>query len=654
MATDAASASAPAPEPRPPHDPEADDPHAAHTGHGSLAALTFGALGVVYGDIGTSPLYALKESLHGHHLAATPDNVLGVLSLIFWSLTMVVTVKYLVFVMRADNHGEGGILALLALCPKSLRQGLPGKVPFLAMLVVFGAALLYGDGMITPAISVLSAMEGLEVATTKLTPAVLPLTLAILVGLFMLQRRGTAGIGRVFGPIMLLWFVTIGVLGAIQIVKHPGVFAALSPHHAARFFMLHGFAGFKVLGSVVLAVTGGEALYADMGHFGARPIRTAWVCLVMPALVLAYFGQGALVLAQPTALANPFFAMVPAGPAVYALVALATCATVIASQALISGAFSLTHQAVQLGYFPRVRVLHTSSTTMGQVYIPEINAALAVSCLALVLFFQHSSRLAAAYGIAVCGTMAITSIVFYVVARRTWAWPLWKALPVLLLFLAFDLPFMGANLLKFKDGGYVPIFIGVVVYIVMVVWNLGRGLLGEFLRQRSPTWTAFKAELKQEQIVRSRGTGVFMASSVEHAPHILVHHAERLRVLPERSIILTIEFDSVPYVPERERFTQLRDVGDGFYRVIARYGFMQSGDAQALVKDASRRLGVPHEPEDITYYLGRETFLATKAGRMGPWSEALFHFLSRNARPATAYFNLPPEQVLELGTQIDL
>jgi KUP system potassium uptake protein len=654
MATDAAShvEPAPAPEPTTPH--HANDPHAGHGHGGSLAALTLGALGVVYGDIGTSPLYALKESLHGHHLAASPDNVLGVLSLIFWSLTMVVTVKYLLFVMRADNHGEGGILALLALCPKPLRQGLPGKVPFLAMLVVFGAALLYGDGMITPAISVLSAMEGLEVATTKLAPAVLPLTCLILVVLFAAQRRGTAGIGRIFGPIMLLWFGTIGVLGAVQIVKHPGVFAALSPHHAVSFFAQHGFHGFRVLGSVVLAVTGGEALYADMGHFGRKPIRTAWVCLVMPALVLAYFGQGALVLAAPTAIANPFFAMVPAGPAVYALVGLATVATVIASQALISGAFSLTHQAVQLGYFPRVRVMHTSSTTMGQVYIPEINAALAISCLALVLFFQQSSRLAAAYGIAVCGTMAITSIVFYVVARQSWGWPLWKALPVLLLFLAFDLPFMGANLLKFKDGGYVPIFIGVAVFTVMIVWNLGRGLLADFLKQRSPPWDTFKAELKEDKIVRSRGTGVFMASSIGHAPHILVHHAERLGVLPERAIILTIEFDSVPYVSEDERFTELRKIGDGFYRVVARYGFMQSGDAPALVKEASRRLELHHDPENITYYLGRETLLATKKGRMGPWSEGFFHFLSRNARPATAYFNLPPEQVLELGTQIDL
>ncbi len=627
--------------------------HHAH-GHGSTAALTLGALGVVYGDIGTSPLYALKESLHGHHLPPTPDNVLGVLSLIFWSLTMVVTVKYLVFVMRAHNHGEGGILALLALCPKNQRQGAAGRVPFIALLVLFGAALLYGDGIITPAISVLSAMEGLEVATTRLTPAVLPLTCVVLVALFMVQRRGTSGIGKVFGPIMVVWFVTIAVLGSIQIVKHPGVFAALSPHHGALFFMQHGFAGFKVLGSVVLAVTGGEALYADMGHFGAKPIRMAWMTLVMPALTLAYFGQGALVLAEPTALSNPFFGMVPPGPAVYALVALATCATVIASQALISGAFSLTHQAVQLGYFPRVRIMHTSHSTMGQIYIPEINAGLMLACLALVLAFQHSSRLAAAYGIAVCGTMAITSIVFYMVARRTWHWPLWKALPLLLLFLSFDLPFLGANLLKFKDGGYVPIFIAAVIFIVMVVWNLGRGLLGEYLAKRSPPWAQFKAELKQEQIVRSSGLGVFMASSAGAAPHILQHHAERLRVVPARVFILTVEFDSVPVVSQDSRFSEVSDLGDGFYRVIARYGFMQSADAPAIVKEAARRLGLSYDPDDVTYYLGRETFLATKKGKMGPWTEGLFHFLSRNARPATAYFNLPPEQVLELGTQIDL
>ncbi|HEX4459558.1 MAG TPA: KUP/HAK/KT family potassium transporter, partial [Polyangia bacterium] len=414
--------------------------HAPHAVHGKqLAALALGALGVVFGDIGTSPLYALKECVSSEHgVPASPENVYGLLSLIFWALTMVVTVKYLTFIMRADNNGEGGILALLALVPERLRNGKNGTT-FLAAVILFGAALLYGDGVITPAISVLSAVEGLEVAAPELQPYVVPITCVVLILLFAIQSRGTGNIGKVFGPIMTLWFCSIGVLGAFYIARDPAILGAVSPLHAIRFFLHHGKASFVVLGSVVLAITGGEALYADMGHFGARSIRIAWYALVMPSLVLNYFGQGALLLQQPNAASNPFFAMVPAGALTYALVALSTVATVIASQALISGAYSLTRQATQLGYLPRVNVKHTSSHTEGQIYVGSVNWALAFCCLALVLGFRESSRLASAYGIAVTGTMGITSVVYFVVLRQDWKWPLWKALPLLILFLCWDL-----------------------------------------------------------------------------------------------------------------------------------------------------------------------------------------------------------------------
>jgi KUP system potassium uptake protein len=634
--------------------PADDDASEGHV-HGSVAALTLGALGVVYGDIGTSPLYALKECLSPHYgLHPDPTTVLGLLSLMFWSLTMVVTVKYLCFIMRADNRGEGGILALLALCPSSLRAAAPGRLRVVTLLVIVGAALLYGDGMITPAISVLSAVEGLEVATTSLRPAILPITCVILFGVFWIQKHGTARVGRLFGPVMVVWFLTLGVLGAIQVVKHPAVLAALSPHHAAGFLTHHGFAGFAVLGSVVLCVTGGEALYADMGHFGKRPIRMAWLFVAMPALVLAYFGQGALVLADPAAAANPFFAMVPRGPLTYALVALAAAATIIASQALISGAFSLTHQAVQLGLFPRVTVTHTSADAHGQIYVKEINWGIAAACLALVLIFQSSSRLAAAYGLAVCGTMVITTFVFFRVARERWKWPLTKALPLLLLFMFFDAGFLSSNLLKFKDGGYVPVVIAGVIAVAMVIWSMGRSYLAEYMAERSPSWKDYKAMLDSEKVHRTESLGVFMASDARGVPPMMVHVAERMHVMPGTSMLLTIRFDHVPYVRVSERISEVTDLGDGFWRVVAHFGFMQQPDVPRLAHVAARRIGADCRDEDITYYLGRETFLATSAGKMGPLTEGIFQFLSRNARTATAYFRLPAEQVVELGVQIDL
>jgi KUP system potassium uptake protein len=631
------------------HPPAAPPAHA----HGSAGALALAALGVVFGDIGTSPLYALKECVSKEHgVAPTPENVLGVLSLIFWALMMVVTVKYLTFIMRADNQGEGGILALLALVPDKLR-GKGASVGWIAAVVVFGAALLYGDGIITPAISVLSAIEGLEVATDKLKPIIVPLTCVILVGLFAVQKRGTAGIGKVFGPIMVAWFLSLAVLGVVFISKNTAVLAALSPVHGARFFAAHGAHGVVVLGSVVLAITGGEALYADMGHFGRVPIRMAWYGLVLPALVLNYFGQGALLLAQPEARDNPFFALVPQGALTYALVALSAAATVIASQALISGAYSLTHQAVQLGFLPRVTVQHTSSETEGQIYIPEVNWGLAAACLALVLAFRESGKLAAAYGIAVTGTMGITSVVYFVVLRRTWKWPLWKALPLLLLFLAWDLPFFASNLLKFMEGGWVPMLVGVALFAVMIIWKRGRAFLAESFHQNSPPLDELLTQVEQKVHARVPGTAVFLTSSEHETPPVLVHHLRHNKVLHEKVVLLTVRTEHVPRV-EPSAELELRELGHGFYRIVIHSGFMQTPDVPALLRAAAERQGVAIDFAETTYYLGRETFLATEAGKMGRFTEGLFAFMARNAGTATAYFGLPPDRVVELGMQVDL
>jgi KUP system potassium uptake protein len=621
--------------------------------HGSLGALSLAALGIVFGDIGTSPLYTLHECTSAQDGGGTtPGDILGVLSLIFWSLTMVVTVKYLSFVMRADNHGEGGILALLALIPERLRTASAGKVGWAAVLVIIGAALLYGDGMITPAISVLSAMEGLEVATPALKPVVIPITCAVLLGLFAIQKRGTGGVGAMFGPVMVVWFLTLGGLGIFHISAHPAVLSALNPAYAVRFFSDHGGRGFLVLGSVVLAVTGGEALYADMGHFGPRPIRLAWLALVMPSLVINYFGQGALMLSSEAAKDNPFFAMVPAGGWTYALVVLSALATVIASQALISGAFSLTHQAVQLGFFPRVTITHTSREAEGQIYVPEINWGLAVACIALVIGFKESSRLAAAYGIAVTGTMAITSVVFFEVTRTTWKWPLWKAVPLLVLFLSFDLPFFGANLFKFVDGGYVPVLIGLGFFIVMMNWKRGRRIYLELVAKAAPPWDVFLRELDTKLGARISGSAVFLAGPMSGVPAVLLHHVERIRALPETVLLLTIEITHVPY--EDEDAMGIETLGNGFSRLTVRRGFMDSPNVPRALARAVARFRLPIDLGRVTYYLGRETFLATSAGKMGEVSETLFAFLARNARPATTHFGIPPGQVVEIGAQIDL
>jgi KUP system potassium uptake protein len=612
------------------------------------ALLCLGALGVVFGDIGTSPLYTLKECLRASGDNPGAPEVYGILSLIFWSLTMVVTVKYLLFIMKADHKGEGGIFALLALVPKR-----PSKraVSGIAILVVAGAALLYGDGTITPAISVLSAIEGLAVAKPSLESLVIPLTCAILLGLFLIQKRGTGTIGKLFGPIMIVWFATIGGLGAYQIAQHPDILQALSPTWAVRYFVDHGVVGAIVLGAVVLAVTGGEALYADMGHFGRGPIRTAWLTFVMPALVLSYFGQGALWLDHPVE--NPFFAMVPDGTWAFALVILSSAATVIASQALISGAFSLTRQAMLLGYFPRVTIRHTSHSTEGQIYIPEINWLLAIGCIVLVLAFRASDRLAAAYGIAVTGTMAITSIVYYVVTRETWGWSRAKAAPLVAAFLAFDLAFFIANLFKFVDGGYVPMLIGATFIAAMLVWSKGRTLIVEQYTAKFPSFADAMPTLAKQLIARVPGTAVFLASSTAHMPPALMRLAERSRTLNETIFLLTVHHADDAMIPEHKR-VDYTALGHGYHRVMIHAGYMEHPSVHDILKRVAAEHDIPFDDARVTYYLGRETILATNEGRMGALAETIYAYLQRNAVVADRHFGIPPAQVVEIGTQIDL
>jgi KUP system potassium uptake protein len=628
-----------------------DRPHAPA---GSFGALAVGALGVVFGDIGTSPLYTLQVGIMPEGSTGPPPaaDVLGVCSLIFWALTLVVTVKYLGFVMRADNHGEGGILALLALVPRD-RAAKAVRIGGIAVLVVAGAALLYGDGIITPAISVLSALEGLELAAPGIKPAIVPATCVVLLGLFAIQRRGTGGIGKIFGPVMIAWFVCIAALGAWHVVRNPSILVAISPTWGAGYFVRHGWHGFAILGVVVLAVTGGEALYADMGHFGARPIRASWLVLVFPALVLCYLGQGALVLRDSSALANPFFAMVPDGGATYALVVLAAAATVIASQSLISGVFSLTHQAVQLGYFPRVKVTHTSGEAEGQIYVPSMNWGLCALCITLVLAFKESARLASAYGIAVSGTMGITSIAYFVVTRRTWRWPLWKSTLPVALFLSFDLPFFAANLLKFWDGGWVPILVGAAMFVVMIDWRFGRAVLAERIEENSPPLAKFMEELDEQCVARIPGAAIFLSSNPEGTPHVLYNLLRRIRTLREANLLLTVTTEHVPVVGENDRFT-VDDLGKGMWRVVVRTGFIEQPNVPEFLAQAKQRFSIPVDLEDATYVLGRETFVAGRGGKMGVAAESLFAFLTRNARSAPSWFQIPPEKVIELGIQMDL
>ncbi len=614
--------------------------------------LTLGALGVVFGDIGTSPLYALRECFaEGAGAEVTPANVLGVLSLIFWSLISIISIKYLVFICRADNKGEGGPLALLALAfPERVRQGRTA-LAFTA-LGVFGAALMYGDGMITPPITVLGAMEGLKVATPELAGYVVPLSLLILVGLFSVQRGVWGGVGRVFGPLMLLWFGVIGLLGLVEVGQHPGVLWAINPAYGLDFLLHEGWMAFKVLGAVFLVLTGGEALYADMGHFGLRPIRRAWFGIVLPALFLNYLGQGALVLREPEAVVNPFYRLAPEW-ALWPLLALATAAAVIASQALISGVFSLTMQGVQLGYLPRVEIRHTSHTERGQIYVPVANWLLLATCAGLVLGFQSSSRLAAAYGVAVILTMLVTTVLFYFAARRLWSWSNARALGLCGVFVLLQAPFLGANFLKLPDGGWFPLIIGGLIYGVMRTWNWGRRRLRDRLQTSMLPFDMFLADVEERKPQRVGGTAVFMASNPTGTPLALLHNLKHNRVLHERVVLLTIKIEEQPRVSADERLEIIRH-GHGFYRVIVRYGFME----EVTMADILRLCGEHNlqlKLSETSFFLSRETIVCRPgAPWYRAWREYLFAFLSRNNQSPTAFFRLPANRVVELGMQVEL
>ena len=614
------------------------------------ATLTLAALGVVYGDIGTSPLYAFKECLNAEHgLLVSTEVVLGVLSLIFWALMIVVSLKYVVLVMRADNQGEGGILALLALAARGFADRSRRRA-LLIMLGLIGASMFYGDSVITPAISVLSAVEGLKVAAPAFSHYVIPITLAILLCLFLLQKQGTARIGKLFGPIMLLWFTVLAAAGIYQIVSNPQVLAALNPWHALTFLVHDPLKSFFVLGSVFLAVTGGEALYADMGHFGARPIRRAWFALVLPALAINYFGQGALVLSDPAAVANPFYLAFPEW-ARLPMVVLAGAATVIASQAVISGAFSLTAQAVQLGYSPRMRILHTSESERGQIYVPFINWVLFIFVVLLVLGFHTSDNLAAAYGIAVAVTMVVTTILCSVVAVRLWGWSTTRTALVFGPLAVIDLIFVSANSLKIADGGWFPILAGSACYLLFVTWKRGREIVADNTRANSFPLEEFIASMESYPPHRVEGTAVFMASDTTSVPHALLHNLKHNKVLHQQVVFFTIRTEEVPRVAEKDRI-EFTDLGFGCFRVIAHLGFLEEPDAEALLSKC--RVGLDFEPMLTSYFLSRDAIIPTELPGMAIWREHLFAWMVKNATRATDFFKVPPNRVVELGTQVEI
>ncbi len=617
-----------------------------------LATLTLAALGIVYGDIGTSPLYSLKEvfgSAH-HPVPITPDNVLGVLSLFLWSLIVVVTLKYVAFIMRANNKGEGGIIALMTL---AMQKGVAGswQQKLLVGLGLFGAALFYGDGVITPAISVLSAVEGLEIITPAFNPFVLPITLAILIGLFVFQRRGTASVGALFGPVMLLWFAILAALGAAAIIENPAVLAAVNPLYAANFLLGNSVLGFFALGAVVLCITGAEALYADMGHFGARPIQYAWLGYVLPALIINYFGQGALLLADPAAVENPFYLLAPEWGR-YPLVILATVATVIASQAVISGAFSITQQAMQLGYTPRLAIQHTSDREMGQIYLPAINWLLLISIILLVVEFRSSSKLAAAYGIAVTGTMLITNILAIAVAVRLWHWSPLRACLGALPFICIDLGFFLANSVKIRDGGWFPLVFGLAVFTLLTTWKRGRELLSERLAADAMGLRPFLASLGESDVARVPGTAVFMTPDPESVPHAMLHSLKHYKVLHEQVVILSVRVFDIPYVPEVDR-VEVHRLSGNFAQVVVQYGFKDEPDIPAALALAAEA-GLTLDMMDTSFFLGRETLIPTLRSSMPYWRTLIFIAMFRNAGSATAFFRIPSNRVVELGSQVVL
>ncbi len=622
-------------------------------GHG-LGLLVLGALGVVYGDIGTSPLYALKECFsEAYEIPASRENVFGVLSLIFWALTVVISIKYMAFVMRADNRGEGGILALMALALAKISGTRPHRRLVVIALGLFGASLLYGDGMITPAISVLSAIEGLGVATHLFNPYIVPITVVILVVLFAFQRHGTARIGRVFGPIILVWFFTIGLLGMVSIVREPHVLLAINPFHAVQFFVRNSIEAFLVLGAVFLAVTGGEALYADMGHFGLRPIRLGWYFVALPGLLLNYFGQGAMILTNPAAISNPFYALAPRWGLI-PLVVLSAAATVIASQAVISGAFSLTRQAVQLGYLPRISIVHTSSMEIGQIFVPAVNHILMVATVALVFAFQSSTNLAAAYGVAVTMTMTITTVLFYCVMREHWGWSRLHAGLLAGVFLVFDVGFCGAALVKIPHGGWFPLVAAAATYVVMTTWRKGRQILWERVQQRVLPLEGFVTSIAtaEPKPARVPGAAIFMSGNAVGTPPVLLHNIKYNKVLHETLVVMTLIVEEVSHVEHKDR-VEIEDLGHGFYRVRARYGFMESPDIKEVL-DLCAQQGLNINFATVGFFLGRENIRATQNPGMATWRQKLFSVMSRNAQASMPFYEIPPNQVVELGIQVQL
>jgi KUP system potassium uptake protein len=624
----------------------------AHSDKSSVLGLFFGAIGVVFGDIGTSPLYTMKETFSGPHPLALDDlHILGVLSLIFWSVMCIVSLKYVVIIMRADNRGEGGSLALLALLRRTAADQ-TGVVTLVSVLGIFAAALFYGDSMITPAISVLSAIEGLEVAAPQLHTLVVPLTVGILVGLFMVQRRGSASIGVLFGPVMTLWFTTLAILGIQNISEAPGVLWALSPHYAFAFIIKDGLAAFLALGSVVLAVTGAEALYTDMGHFGRLPIRLAWYLLVLPALMINYLGQGALLMTQPEAVHSPFFHMGPEWSGI-ALVVLATLASVIASQAVISGAFSVTRQAIQLGYLPRMTIVHTSAREIGQIYIPVLNWSLGLFVIALVLGFQTSSNLASAYGIAVTGTMIIDTVLIAMVMLLLWRWPAKLTLILTTFFLSIDLAFFSANSAKILHGGWFPLAVGIGIFILLTTWNYGRALLQTSVERDAIPAEDFFTRIS-ERITRVPGTAIFLASAAGGVPLSLLHNMKHNHVLHDRVVLLSVIIDEVPFVPP-ERCVEGREIGNNCFRVNLRYGYMQATNIPKTLANARRdQLGFFYEPMQISYFLSRKTVIPSSKPGMSLWREKLFAWMVRSSATPMEFFHLPINRVVELGAQVEI
>jgi KUP system potassium uptake protein len=616
-----------------------------------LAALSLAALGVVYGDIGTSPLYTMKEVFAGNHpIPLTPENVLGILSLILWSLLVIVSVKYVIFIMRADNRGEGGIMALIALALHDAK-GNPGREKMIMLIGILGAGMFYGDGVVTPAISVLSAVEGLEVATPAFKPFIIPITLLVLFFLFFVQRRGTASIGSLFGPLMMLWFSTLAILGLYNLLAHPGVLRALDPSYGINFLFENRAIAIVAMGAVVLSVTGAEALYADMGHFGRKPIQLAWFSFVLPALILNYFGQGALLLAEPAAVQNPFYHMAPDW-ALYPLVGLSTVATVIASQAVISGAFSVTRQAMQLGFVPRFEVQYTSEKAQGQIYLPGVNWGLFGAVVVLVLGFKSTNNLAAAYGIAVTGDMVITSLLATVVAAKVWGWGWSRAIALFTCFLVVELTFLFANLLKIPDGGWFPLVAGAFVFVLMTTWKRGRELLAERLSGEGIELEMFIDALLVSMPARVTGTAVFMNSNPTGVPHAMLHNLMHNKVLHERVIVVSVQMFDVPYVPEIDR-VEIRKLKGDFYTVVVQYGFKDDPDIPAALALCAEH-GLQFEMMETSFFLGRETLIPKLNSDMALWREKLFIAMFRNAGSATSFFKIPTNRVVELGTQVVL